>query len=127
MRNPVKECEFCYEVFTPKRTDARFCGRHCQTTSHNRSKAEDEKYLKLTLPVIRKNRNVLKSICDSQSVDSIIVSRSNLIEQGYRFGYLTMYWADDKRVGEREIHYVGDFSIQKLADGNYKIAANDKF
>ena len=125
MRNPVKECEFCYEVFTPKRTDARFCSRHCQTTSHNRSKAEDEKYLKLTLSVIRKNRNVLKSICDSQSVDSIIVSRSNLIEQGFRFGYLTMCGADDNT--NSEIHVVGDFSIEMLANGNYKIAANDKF
>ena len=125
MRNPVKECEFCYEVFTPKRTDARFCGRHCQTTSHNRSKAEDEKYLKLTLSVIRKNRNVLKSICGSQSVEGVVVSRGYLIEQGFRFGYLTMYVLDD--TANIEIHYVGDFSIERLADGNYKIATNDKF
>ncbi len=125
MRNPVKECEFCYEVFTPKRTDARFCGRHCQTTSHNRSKAEDEKCLKIILPVIRKNRNVLKSIYDSQSVESVVVSRGYLIEQGFRFGYLTMCWSEDET--EREIHAVGDFSIEKLTDGNYKIEEHDKF
>lgn len=125
MRNPVKECEFCYEEFTPKRTDARFCGRHCQTTSHNRSKAEDEKYLKLILPVIRKNRNVLKSICESQSVESIVVSRGYLREQGFRFGYLTMYVLDD--TANIEIHYVGDYSIEKLTDGNYKIEEHDKF
>ena len=125
MRNPVKECEFCYDEFTPKRTDARFCGRHCQTTSHNRSKAEDEKYLKLILPVIRKNRNVLKSICESQSVESIVVSRDYLGEQGFRFGYLTMYVLDD--TANIEIHYVGDYSIEKLTDGNYKIEEHDKF
>jgi hypothetical protein len=125
MRNPVIECEFCYEVFAPKRTDARFCSRLCQTTSYNRSKAEDEKYLKLILPVIRKNRNVLKSICESQSVESIVVSRGYLREQGYRFGYLTMCGADDNT--NSEIHIVGDFSIEKLTDGNYKIEEHDKF
>ena len=125
MRNPVKECEFCLEEYTPKRTDARFCGRHCQTTSHNRSKSEDENYLKLILPVIRKNRNVLKSICESQSVESIVVSRGYLREQGFRLGYLTMYVLDD--IANIEIHYVGDYSIKKLTDGNYKIEEHDKF
>jgi hypothetical protein len=74
---------------------------------------------------MRKNRNVLKSIYDSQSAESIVVSRVNLIEQGFRFGYLTMCWSEDET--EREIHFVGDFSIERLADGNYKIASNDKF
>ena len=125
MRNPVKECAFCSDVFTPKRTDARFCGRHCQTTSYNRSKSEDEVYLKLVLSAIRKNRNVLKSIYDSQSVVSNDVSRGYLREQGFRFGYLTMYVLDD--TANIEIHYVGDYSIEKLTDGNYKIEEHDKF
>ena len=125
MQNPNKVCEFCSEEFTPKRTDARFCGRQCQYTSNNRSKAEDENYLKLILPVIRKNRNVLKSIYESQSMVNNVVSREYLIEQGFSFGYLTMYWSEDKT--KREIHFVGDYSLENLADGNYKAEKNDRF
>jgi len=125
MQNPNKVCEFCFEEFTPKRTDARFCGRKCRSTSNNRSKSEDENYLKLILPVIRKNRNVLKSIYESQSMVNNVVSREYLIEQGFSFGYLTMYWSEDKT--KREIHFVGDYSLENLADGNYKAEKNDRF
>jgi hypothetical protein len=125
MQNPNKVCELCSEEFTPKRTDARFCGRKCQYTSNNRSKAEDENYLKLILPIIRKNRNVLKSIYESQSMVNNVVSRDYLIENGFSFGYLTMYWSEDKT--KREIHIIGDYSLEMLADGNYKVEKNDRF
>ena len=125
MRNPIRECEFCSEEFTPRRIDARFCGRKCQYTSNNRSKSEDENYLKLILPVIRKNRIVLKSIYKSQSIVNNVVSRDYLTEQGLRMGYLTMYWSDD--ITKREIHIIGDFSLEMLADGNYKVEKNDRF
>ena len=119
MQNPNKVCEFCSEEFTPKRTDARHCGRRCQSTSNNRAKAKDEKYLKSIIKVIKNNRAILKQIFEDSKIENNIVTDSYLKEIGFKLGYLTMHLFD--RQTSKEIHFVGDYSIEQISINNYKV------
>jgi hypothetical protein len=125
MQNPETNCAFCTEVFVPKRIDAKYCCRKCQSTAYNRSKAKNENYLKSILPVICKNRNILKKIVSNEGKDGVVVSPKLLTQQGFKMGYLTMYWFDAK--SKREIHFIGDYSLEMLSDETYKIKKNERF
>ena len=119
MQNPNKVCEFCSEEFTPKRTDARFCGRKCQYTSNNRAKAMDEGYLKTIIKVIKKNRAILKHIFEDFKIENNIVTKSYLKDVGFKLGYLTMFLFDSET--KNEIHFIGDYSIEQISINNYKV------
>ena len=119
MQNPNKVCEFCSEEFTPKRTDARHCGRRCQSTSNNRAKAKDEEYLKPIIKVIKKNRTILKQIFEDSKIENNIVSDSYLKEIDFKLGYLTMHLFNQQT--SKEIHFVGDYSIEQISINNYKV------
>ena len=125
MQNPVKECEFCSEEFTPKRIDARFCDRLCQSTSHNRTKSKEESYLKPIFKVIKKNRTILKNIFeDSEIVDNVVPS-IYLTQCGFELGYVTMFMlCHETKV---ELHMVGDYSVRKISEDKFKVEKNDWF
>jgi hypothetical protein len=125
MRNPMKKCEFCDEEFVPKRTDTRFCGRKCQSTSNNRAKAMDEKYLKSIIKVIKKNRTILKQIFEDSKITDNVVPSAYLIDCGFKLGYVTMIMlSQDSNV---ELHVVGDYSIRKVSEDKFKVEQNDRF
>jgi len=119
MQNPNKVCEFCSDEFTTRRTDTRFCGRKCQSTSNNRAKAKDEEYLKSILKVIKKNRTVLKQIFDDSKIENNIVTKSYLKDVGFKLGYLTMFLFDSET--KNEIHFIGDYSLEQISINNYKV------
>ena len=125
MQNPNKVCELCSEEFTPKRTDAKFCGRKCRSTSNNRAKAKDEEYLKPIFKVIKQNRAILKHIFeDSENIDNIVPS-IYLIESGFKLGYVTMFMLSQE--SNAELHIIGDYSIRKISEDKFKVEKNDRF
>ena len=119
MRNPIRECEFCSEEFTPKRTDARFCGRHCQSTSNNRSKAKARAYLKSDLPRLESCRNILHNIFIDDSIPNESVPESLLLEKQFKFGIHTSSFKNKttNQVACRLFDYVIELTGQEL----YKI------
>ena len=125
MQNLNKVCEFCLEEFTPKRTDAKFCGRKCRSTSNNRATANDEAYLKSPIKVIKKNRAILKHIFeDPENTDNIVPS-VYLIESGFKLGYVTMFMLSQE--SNVELHIIGDYSIRKVSEDKFKVEKNDRF
>ena len=116
MLNPVKECEFCSEEFTPKRTDARFCGRRCQSTSHNRAKAKARVYLKSDLPRLESCRNILHNIFIDDSVPNESVPESLLLEKQFQFGMHTSSFENTKtnQVAYRLFDYVIELAGPEL-------------
>jgi hypothetical protein len=125
MQNPEIICAFCADTFVPKRIDAKYCSRKCQSTAYNRSKSINENYLKLILPVICKNRNILKEIVSNDGKDEVVVYPKLLAQRGFKHGYLTMFWSDAD--SKREIHFIGDYSLEMLSDNTYKIKKNERF
>jgi len=119
MRNPIRECEFCSEEFTPNRTDARFCGRKCQYTSNNRSKAKARVYLKSDLPRLESCRNILHNIFIDDSVPNESVPESLLFEKQFQFGVHTSNFNNTKT--NQFASRLFDYVIEPVGNELYQI------
>ena len=119
MKNPNKECEFCLEEYTPKRTDARYCGRHCQTTSHNRSRAKARAFLKSDLPRLESCRNILHNIFIDDSVPNENVPESLLLEKQFQFGIHTSSFKNT--ITNQFAYRLFDYVIEPVGNELYQI------
>jgi|TARA_B110000967_G_C18802325_1_gene519165 hypothetical protein len=119
MQNPNKVCELCSEEFTPKRTDARFCGRKCQYTSNNRSKAKAKAYLKSDLPRLESCRNILHTIFIDDSVPNDSVPVSLLTEKQFQFGVYTSYFKNTET--NQTASRLFDYVIEPVGNELYQI------
>ena len=119
MRNPIRECEFCSEEFTPKRTDARFCGRYCQSTSNNHSNAKARAFLKSDLPRLESCRNILHNIFIDDSVPNESVPVSMLLENNFQFGIHTSSFKN--RITNQLACRLFDYVIEPVGNELYQI------
>lgn len=124
MKTPMKECEFCEKEFTPNRIDAKFCGRQCQSTAYNRSKAKSRAYLKLDLPVLEYCRNVLHQLFIDDAVPNNKVPKSVLAEKRFQFGVCTCCYRNKETM--QVAYRLFDYVIEAVSDEFYKIYLYEK-
>lgn len=82
-----KTCLTCSKTIRG-RSDKKFCDDYCRNNYNNQLKAGDNNYVRNINNALRKNRRILTDILpESQEIAK--TSKENLIQQGFRFKYIT--------------------------------------
>jgi hypothetical protein len=78
------------------RVDKKFCNDLCRTNYHNKEKREDSQLMRNINAILKKNRNILKSL---NPVGKAKVKKQELVSQGFNFKYFTnVYKTKNSRV-----------------------------
>lgn len=88
---------FCQECGTKLigRVDKKFCNDQCRNNYHNKEYREDSVFVRSVNSILRKNRNILKSLNPNGKAK---VKSQELQKMGFNFKYFTnIYTTKDNR------------------------------
>ena len=77
------------------RSDKKFCDDYCRNNYNNQLKAEDNNYVRNINNTLRKNRRILNDLL-SEEEEIIKIPKDRLIQQGFRFKYITHTYTNKK-------------------------------
>ena len=77
------------------RSDKKFCDDYCRNNYNNQLKAEDNNYVRNINNTLRKNRRILNELLPDTE-EMMKTTKDNLIQQGFRFKYMTHTYTNKK-------------------------------
>lgn len=83
-----KKCLECNEEIFG-RIDKKFCSDQCRNTYNNRFNVVANSYIRKVNYILRKNRRLMEEIIESSEKDVKRVSKKQLLDLGFDFGYYT--------------------------------------
>ncbi|HAG16747.1 MAG TPA: hypothetical protein DCG69_09570 [Bacteroidales bacterium] len=81
-----RHCLFCNESLMG-RVDKKFCSDQCRNAYNNEKKAGKDHYVRQVNAILRKNRNLLESVCGTET--KIVVNAQILNRRGFNYAYFT--------------------------------------
>lgn len=97
------------------RSDKKFCSDQCRNTHNNRLNCDDDRVVRNTNRILRRNRRVL---CLLNPGEKSVVSRDELLKSGFQFSYFTGAYIN----GNGDLyHCCYDLGILSRGEGNYTI------
>ncbi|WEK17840.1 MAG: hypothetical protein P0Y49_13635 [Candidatus Pedobacter colombiensis] len=76
----------CCDKIVIGRSDKKFCDDYCRSAFNNELNANNSTIISETNKILKKNRTILQNL---NSTDKSKVSRKELQEKGFNFGYFT--------------------------------------
>jgi predicted nucleic acid-binding Zn ribbon protein len=78
----------CLECSEPVkgRKDKKFCSDQCRTAYYNKLNSDENKFMRNITAILRKNRRILMMLNPDGKTK---VSRTELLDEGFKFSYLT--------------------------------------
>ena len=113
-----KKCLECKERIIG-RTDKKFCDDLCRSNYNNRVYRKKNNRLKLTNRILKTNYDLLNTRLTN---GVLLIPRTELKEQGFRFNYLT---GINKRKGRR-VFNIYDIQYVNSENGNYLKILSDE-
>ena len=81
----MNRCVVCGKAFRG-RSDKTYCSDQCRSSFHNQAKRAPQQYAKQVNAILQANRDQLAALCPTGKDK---VAKSQLIDQGFSFGYFT--------------------------------------
>jgi len=85
----MKKCPYCESVFEAGRINQKFCDKKCKYRFNNRLRKQREVKKLPHQRVLNRNLSVLESIFKTKKGDKKLYSKTELINKGFSFQYLT--------------------------------------
>jgi len=112
---------FCLECGTRLlgRVDKKFCNDQCRNNYHNKEKREDSTHVRKVNSILRKNRNILKSLNPKGKAK---VRGKELTERGFNFKYFTNIY---KTKENRHYYFVYEHGYTDIGNDFFALVIND--
>ncbi len=116
----AKQCQECKRKLMG-RADKKFCSDQCRTTHNNRLNSDRNKLMRNINNLLRRNRRILESLNPKGKTK---VSKTRLLEEGFKFNYFTNEWTTGKG---KLYRYVYDYGYTKINDNTYFLVVREDY
>jgi endogenous inhibitor of DNA gyrase (YacG/DUF329 family) len=115
----TRKCKYCDQVIdlSKGRRDRQFCDERCKNAYHNKIAFEEEKEAKRINKIMKKNREILKTMSTRKDKDEI--SRERLLKAGFDFTYYTHHKFTIHHNYQYTFCY--DYGYRTVKPGSYKV------
>lgn len=117
--NKNNKCPECGDPIIG-RVDKKFCSDICRANYHNRINREDTMILKKVNAILRKNRNILKSL-NPEGKTTIRIDY--LLAKGFNFNFYTHIYTTKK--GD-SYYFVYEYGYLKIKNDYYVLVREEK-
>ena len=91
--DPKRECLSCGKVLHG-RADKKFCNDYCRNAYNNHLKSASSPAVRKINQMLLKNRRILEAALGEEEMQKM--SREKLLQQGFRFGFMTHTYTNKK-------------------------------
>lgn len=122
----MEEKRKCLECGEPifGRVDKKFCSDQCRNTYNNRFTAIANSYIRKVNYILRKNRRIMEEIIGNSAKDVKRVSRKQLLNSGFDFGYYTNIY---KTKNEKYYYFSYEYGYNKLDEEYFAIVKKEDY
>ncbi len=102
------------------RVDKKFCNDLCRNNYHNKENREDSQFMRNINAILRKNRNILKSL---NPPGKSKVKKQELVLQGFNFKYFTNVY---KTKNGRVYYFVYEHGFIDIGNDYFALVINSE-
>lgn len=93
METPTRHCMACSKP-VKGRIDKKFCDDYCRNVYNNRSKSDDNVFIREVIQVLKKNRRILAEFLGEERM--VKLPKAKLQHKGFQLNYHTHIYVNQK-------------------------------
>ncbi len=93
METSTRLCLACGKT-VKGRIDKKFCDDYCRNVYNNRTKSDDNAFIREVIQVLKKNRRILAGLLGEEGM--LKMPKTKLLHKGFQFNYHTHVYTNQK-------------------------------